>query len=263
MDLQGQGTARVVAQEGYAMAALLVSLAVMSVLMGIALPVWRQEMQRDKEAELIFRGEQYARAIELYQRKYPGAFPPDLDVLVQQRFLRRKFKDPMTEDGEFQLLYAGSAAASPGPGATPAIGGRITQGGSSTARPGRMGQAGARGGIIGVVSKSEEASIKVYKGRTRYNEWQFIYAAVSQRPGGAVGTGAPGRPGGPGPATGPPGPGRGGRGLPGEMGPGGRGGRGGRGRGPGEGIPDIQPFPGPGRGVAPVIRPPGGRGRSR
>lgn len=261
MELQGQGEARVVTQEGYAMAALLVSLAVMSVLMGIALPVWRQEMQREKEAELIFRGEQYARAIELYQRKYPGAFPPDLDVLVQQRFLRKKFKDPMTEDGEFQLLYAGTAAASPGRVATPRIGGRVVQGGSAIEAREMVGQAGARGGIIGVVSKSEEASIKVYKGRTRYNEWQFIYAAVSQRPGGPAAIGAPGRPGGPGPSTGQPGPGRGGRGFPGEMELGGRGSRGGRARGPGEGIPDIRPFPPPGRGVAPIVRPPGGRGR--
>ena len=45
------------------MAALLVSLAVMSVLMSAALPAWRHQAQREKEAELVFRGEQYVRAI--------------------------------------------------------------------------------------------------------------------------------------------------------------------------------------------------------
>lgn len=229
---------------GYAMVALLVSLAVMSVLMSVALPVWRQEMRREMEAELIFRGEQYARAIELYQRKYPGAFPPNLDVLVEQRFLRKKYSDPMTADGEFQLLYAATAPGPPGRGAVPSVGGR----GASGAPPGTAGAAAARGGIIGVASKSEEASIKVYKGRTRYNEWQFIYAAVSQRPGGPAGPGVPGRPGGPGPVMGPLGPGRGGRGAPGEMGPGGRGPRG---AGPGRGGQGVMP---------PVIRPPVGRG---
>ncbi|MCU0252314.1 MAG: type II secretion system GspH family protein, partial [Vicinamibacterales bacterium] len=54
-------------ERGYAMAALLVTLAVMSVILGMAMPVWRTVVQREKEEELIFRGRQYARAIQLYQ----------------------------------------------------------------------------------------------------------------------------------------------------------------------------------------------------
>ena len=50
------------------MAALLVVLAVMSLMLSMALPVWHHAAQREREAELIFRGEQYARAIILYQR---------------------------------------------------------------------------------------------------------------------------------------------------------------------------------------------------
>src|SRR4029077_20400135 len=81
MELQGQASHR-----GYAMAALLVSLGVMAVLMTAALPVWRQEMQREKEAELVFRGESYARAIARFQRKMgPGVYPATLDILVEQR----------------------------------------------------------------------------------------------------------------------------------------------------------------------------------
>jgi len=36
------------------------------------------------------------------------------------------------------------------------------------------------------VSKSKESSIKVYNGRTKYNEWAFVYLASAQRitPGG-------------------------------------------------------------------------------
>ena len=45
------------------MAALLVALAVMSLMLSMALPVWHHAAQREREAELIFRGEQYARAI--------------------------------------------------------------------------------------------------------------------------------------------------------------------------------------------------------
>ena len=75
-------------QHGYAMAALLVGLGIMAIMMTVVMPVWKQVAQREKEAELIFRGEQYARAIELYGRKLPGALPPNLDVLIDQRFLR-------------------------------------------------------------------------------------------------------------------------------------------------------------------------------
>ena len=104
MDLRGQ-----YAERGYAMAALLVMLGVMSVMMTAMLPAWRFQAKREKELELVFRGEQYIRAIALYERRMgPGSRPPTLDALVQQRFIRKKYKDPMTEDGEFQVLYIGA-----------------------------------------------------------------------------------------------------------------------------------------------------------
>ena len=42
---------------GYAMVALLVALSVMSIMLTVALPTWRQMVQREKEVELVFRGE--------------------------------------------------------------------------------------------------------------------------------------------------------------------------------------------------------------
>ena len=95
------------AQSGYAMAALLVAMSVMAIVLSAAMPVWSQMIRRDKEEELIFRGNQYARAINQYQRKFASASPASLDVLIEQRLLRKKFRDPMSpnKDGEFQLLY--------------------------------------------------------------------------------------------------------------------------------------------------------------
>lgn len=194
---QGQGSQR--GERGYAMASLLVGLAIMTVLMSVAMPAWRHAVQREREAELIFRGEQYARAIGLWQRRYPGAFPPSIDVLVEQRFLRKKYVDPMAPDGEFQVLYQASVMAAPG---------QIPGGGVGSARPGEIapapsqppttftpvetGQiAGPRGGVVGVVSKSRERSIRIYNGRSAYNEWQFLYTNVSNRPG-VPGQGPPG-----------------------------------------------------------------------
>src|SRR4029077_11449458 len=98
-------------QQGYAMAALLVGLGIMAVMMTVVMPVWKQTARRENEAELVFRGEQYARAIELYGRKLPGALPPNLDVLVDQKFLRKKYKDPIT-GGDFDLVRP---AAPPAP----------------------------------------------------------------------------------------------------------------------------------------------------
>jgi hypothetical protein len=57
------------------------------------------------EEELIFRGEEYMRAIRKYHTKF-GAYPTTVEQLVSTnslRFLRRPYKDPMT-DKEFRLI---------------------------------------------------------------------------------------------------------------------------------------------------------------
>jgi type II secretory pathway pseudopilin PulG len=195
MILEGQGANPPwTAQRGYAMAALLVGLSVMAVLMGAMLPVWTHMAQREKEEELIFRGQQYARAIGLFQRKFANQAPPTIDLLVEQRFLRKKYKDPITND-DFQPLFAnqapqavGAPAGSLRPGQTATSDLAVTP---TPAIQGRTGP-GAPGGIIGVTSKSKETSIKIYNGRTKYNEWAFVYVQTAQRPNG-TGTQAPGQ----------------------------------------------------------------------
>ena len=244
MDLDGQARK----MDGYAMAGLLAAIAVMAILMSVALPTWRQAAQREKEEELIFRGKQFARAIELFQRRFANAFPPNFDVLVEQRFLRRKYLDPMVKDGEFQVLYQLDALQQAGRGgqATGQAGAQGRGGQSTTTFQSDRGQqasAGApRGGVIGVVSKSKEKSIRLYNGRNYYNEWQFVYTPVTVgSAGGAGGMQRPGQQ---------PGRGPGGRGGPGGVGfPGGRSGPGDQGMpGGGRGGPGSRG--GPGRGGA-------------
>jgi type II secretory pathway pseudopilin PulG len=204
MYLAGQG------DRGYAMAALLVGMSVMAVLMGALLPMWTTMATREKEAELMFRGNQYARAIGLFQRKFANTPPPTIDILVEQRFLRKKYKDPITND-DFQPLYANQAMMPGGPtgpgGQQGTPGAAGTQGTAGAQRPpgGQLLQSGfgstgatAAGGIIGVTSKSKETSLRVYNGRTRYNEWAFVHVQTSQRPGQpGPGAQAPGMPGAP------------------------------------------------------------------
>jgi type II secretory pathway pseudopilin PulG len=189
------------------MAALLVGMSVMAVLMGALLPVWTTMATREKEAELVFRGQQYARAIGLFQRKFANTPPPTIDILVEQRFLRKKYKDPITNE-DFQPLYANQAMLPGGPTGSVGSGPQTNQQRPGAAPGGQLLQAGfgstgatAAGGIIGVTSKSKETSLRVYNGRTRYNEWAFVHVQTSQRPGqpgpGAAVPGMPGVPGGP------------------------------------------------------------------
>jgi type II secretory pathway pseudopilin PulG len=249
-------------ERGYAMAALLVSLAVMMVLMSVAMPVWKTQAQREKEAELIFRGEQIARGINLYMRKMGGAsYPPSLDVLVQGRFLRKKYKDPMTENdtslpmnqrGEWDIVNAAGGVPGQGGASPQQPGGRGRGGAPATGlsappspRPGIGSPAGSPGpslggqttvgGMMGVRSKSKESSFKIYKGTgTHYNEWLFLFSTVSNRPGAPGRQAVPGLPGQRGAPVPGMGPGRG-RGI--NIGP--DGGRG-RGFGPGPVQPGIQ-----------------------
>ena len=193
---------------GYAMAALLVGMSVMAVLMSALLPVWSHMATREKEEELIFRGKQYARAIGLFQRKFANTAPPTIDLLVEQRFLRKKYKDPITND-DFQPIYANQAAIQrPGGGPTAARPGQSVSGSTPAPQPLQSGfgttGVGPQGGVIGVTSKSKDESIKLYNGRSHYNEWAFVYVQTAQRPGqsGVPGQGAPGQqqqPGQPGP----------------------------------------------------------------
>jgi type II secretory pathway pseudopilin PulG len=272
-------------QKGYAMAALLVAMSIMAVMMSVLLPAWKQMVRREKEAELVFRGEQYTRAIRLFQQRAgPGVLPPSVDVLVEQRYLRQAYKDPITNE-KFLVLpglvqasgtqtnIQFSSTTTGGPTAGSQLQARmqetqdrlrgLTGRGSTGGAGGSTGVAGAMeqpatgavpGGITGVVSRSPDESIRVYNGRTHYNEWEFRYTAPAQPSGGgAGGAGGPDGRGGRG-AGGPDG--RGGRGAGGPDGRGGRGadGRGADGRG-GRGNPFslTDPRGGPaGRGFAPV-----------
>ena len=92
---------------GFALAALIIFLTALSIVLAATVPAYRIQAQRELEAELIFRGEEYVRAIQKYQRQF-GIFPPGIDALLETngiRFLRRAYKDPIT-GGDFRPLTA-------------------------------------------------------------------------------------------------------------------------------------------------------------
>lgn len=72
------------------------------------MPVMAFESQRAKEQLLIDRGEQYKQAVKVYWTHFQGRFPPNIDALENTnniRFLRHRYKDPLTGKDNWRLLH--------------------------------------------------------------------------------------------------------------------------------------------------------------
>ena len=98
-------------QQGYVLIVMLLFLALMVIGLTAGAPAMAQRVRREREIELIHRGKQYARAIKLFYRKF-GRYPTRLEELEKTnniRFLRRRYKDPMTESGDWRLIHFGEA----------------------------------------------------------------------------------------------------------------------------------------------------------
>ncbi len=132
--------------------------ALMGLLLASVGTIWSAARKSEQERELLFVGNQFRHAIELYYERTPGPikeYPKSLEALLQdaryanvQRFLRRIYVDPVTGKAEWGLV--------PGPG----------------------------GGVIGVYSLSDKEPRKkanfseanqALEGKTRYSDWKFIY----------------------------------------------------------------------------------------
>jgi len=124
---------------GYLLLAILLMMAFMIIAATyIVGPRVVQQIKRDREEEMIHRGTEYMRAIKKFYKKN-GRYPSSLDDLDkgQIRYLRKRYKDPLTKDGKWKLLNYGDIqtllnAAAPG---TPAAqlgqqGGALTPGGA-------------------------------------------------------------------------------------------------------------------------------------
>src|SRR3954447_20500484 len=165
---------------GFTYLGLLFFVALMgAALVGVA-QVWHTQVQRDKEEDLLFVGNQFRRAISLYYERAPGGarqYPRQMEDLLQdprypnvQRHLRKLYVDPMTGKPDWGLVKAPD------------------------------------GSIIGVYSLSQDTPLKTagFKGpdagfvdAVSYREWKFTYlpAALAEGSGirkGGQPSGAPG-----------------------------------------------------------------------
>jgi type II secretory pathway pseudopilin PulG len=151
-------------QRGAILLLLMVMVVILGLATGLAGQSWRSTMQRAREAELLWRGQQYQQAIASYYAVNRGPqqmLPVKLEHLLRDprfpnvvRHLRKLFNDPMT--GEDWELVTDSAER-----------------------------------IIGVRSSSElepfkkagfPASLDKLQGKNSYNEWEFLFAPPKSQP---------------------------------------------------------------------------------
>ncbi len=95
-------------EAGYNLVVLVVMIAVLNIMIAKALPLWSAVIKREKEAELIFRGMQYAEAIRIYEMR-TGTLPVKLEQLIEiePRCIRQLWKNPLDENGAWELVPAG------------------------------------------------------------------------------------------------------------------------------------------------------------
>ncbi len=142
---------------GFTYLTVLFIVAMLSAGLALAGEMWQTAAKREREAELLFVGNQYRAAIGRYYESTPGPakrFPPTLEALLMdarrpttQRYLRKLYPDPVG-GGEWSLVKA------------------------------------PEGGIRGVYSNSENAPLKTgnfklrdaeLAGAARYADWKFVY----------------------------------------------------------------------------------------
>jgi type II secretory pathway pseudopilin PulG len=145
-------------QKGFTYLTVLFLLAIMSGGLALIGEVYHTANLREKEAELLFIGNEYRKAIERYYLSGSGVrqYPKNLADLVKDprhpgtvRHLRRLYPDPVTGGDEWGLVKS------------------------------------ADGGFAGVHSLSEAAPLKTagfavrdasFEGKARYADWQFVFA---------------------------------------------------------------------------------------
>jgi type II secretory pathway pseudopilin PulG len=124
-------------QQGYVLIVMMLFLTLLAISLTAAAPAMMQRIRREREIELIHRGKQYARAIQLFYRKF-GRYPVRLEELENTnniRFLRKRYKDPITAEGEWRLIHYGEAHFTQ-PNANPVLPGATTPGSAGFASPG-------------------------------------------------------------------------------------------------------------------------------
>jgi hypothetical protein len=143
---------------GYALLTAILAINIFTILLLKARFMWERELMRDLEEELLFRARQYVMAIEFYRKKNPNMFPQSLDILFEKKFLRKRYLDPMTESGEWNVLMRPGTT---GAGATKLL----------VVPESMLDEYISQAMIVGVASASCEEGYRVYRKQKKYCKW--------------------------------------------------------------------------------------------
>jgi type II secretory pathway pseudopilin PulG len=166
---------------GFTMVAVVIFIAILSILIAAVGPSIGAIMRREREEELLFRGKQYARAIALFQKRY-GRYPNTLKEMWEHRprTVRKLWKDPMCDCDDWKILVQGQPDSIP----------FVDQNVDPSNRPpatyanlmktptpgigGPQGEVQVVGPIVGVRSKVHKLALREWRGRRYYDQWRFI-----------------------------------------------------------------------------------------
>jgi type II secretory pathway pseudopilin PulG len=198
-------------QRGYALVALLVVMSLMALFAMAAASNVKQQAQREREKEAIFRGEQVADAIRSYYRSRGGqgvnSLPTEMDQLLEGiqipgrtkklQILRvEAARDPLSSSGEWKLIsptsqdfaglvrnltvYTGGVPPTPRRDFTamanliiPQMTNVLDTSSENTAPGGEDNSTSSSGPFLGVVSRSQRNSVITFYGINRHDEWIF------------------------------------------------------------------------------------------
>lgn len=116
------------AENGFVYLWALFAVALAGIVMAGAGQVWQVKAQREKEAQLLYVGEEFRKAIMSYYNTGTRQFPETLEELLQdkrlpniKRHLRKIYQDPVTNTAEWGLIEesAQSNNAAPNTNAAP------------------------------------------------------------------------------------------------------------------------------------------------
>jgi type II secretory pathway pseudopilin PulG len=195
-------------QRGYALVSLLLVMSLIALFALGAAQNIRQQAQREREKEAIFRGEQVGDAIRAYYR-YRGAqgvnsLPNSIDDLLQGiprgtkklQILRvEAAHDPLSSSGEWKLIgptsqdvgafvksltvYSGGVPPTPRgdmarlASLIPQMTNILDTESTNTAPGGEDDSANSSGPFLGVTSRSQRNSVMTYYGIDRHDGWLF------------------------------------------------------------------------------------------
>ncbi len=160
---------------------MLLSVMLLVTLMMLALaveaPRIAQEIKRQREEELIHRGNEYKNAITRYYRKF-GQLPVSVDQLLNTNnihFLRKKYKDPITGKDDWRLLHMGEVQIN-------AVNGALTTspGGPQAGQIQQFGQSSQFGQASGFGQTSQAGQSSQFGQTSQFGQSQFGQSQFGQ-----------------------------------------------------------------------------------